>query len=234
MFLAAAVLAVSSGCHAARLAVPPDLGATAREAPCKGRQGFAFNGDFSCGPIQVRNVHRSWTGSSGMATWEFVSARARQRYEFAVTDGTGPVWDGQFAVVAGMAQAELYDFLGGTLEIEIDNRASLIGIVMNRETGQVWKLAVARTSGTDLVKGTFRSGTWSIAIDGSRKLAGTPLPISEESGYVLMDEGRALAAVEVINQGAVWIDPAATPDLRGALAAASAALLLYRDLDIRR
>jgi hypothetical protein len=44
----------------------------------------------------------------------------------------------------------------------------------------------------------------------------------------------ALAAAEVINQGAVWIDPSATPDLRGALAAASAALLLYRDLDIRR
>ena len=42
--------------------------------------------------------------------------------------------------------------------------------------------------------------------------------------------GRAVGAVEVINDGRVWLAPDLTPAQQSALAAAAAALMIHRDL----
>ncbi len=56
------------------------------------------------------------------------------------------------------------------------------------------------------------------------------MPVFEAAGYLLTLRGETVAAVEIINRGAVWIHPAVEPEMRGALAAAAAALLLHQDL----
>jgi hypothetical protein len=42
-----------------------------------------------------------------------------------------------------------------------------------------------------------------------------------------------VGAVQVFNKGTVWIDNAVTPQVRSALAATSAVLLLYQDMERR-
>jgi len=230
IILAAAVLVVASACQQARFAVPFQLSAEAQEMPCRGRQGFTFNESFSFGPFQVQDVDRSWTKTVGQQYFWFENSQAEQSYEFSIAEEKGQIWDAQCAVSADVAKMEIESFLGGDFEIEIDNLKSLIGVLVNREEGDPWKLLVGKTSGADLMRGTLRNGALRIEIEGSRRLSDTPIPISEESGYLLSHQGRTIAAVEVINEGAVWIHPSTEAGLRGALAAASAALLLYRDI----
>jgi len=55
--------------------------------------------------------------------------------------------------------------------------------------------------------------------------AGSSVASSETFGYEIIRDERALAVIETVNQGRVWIDPDATN--RDDLAAAAAALLLW-------
>ncbi|MFC2156706.1 hypothetical protein ACFLT9_02590 [Acidobacteriota bacterium] len=230
MILALVTLVSASACQQARFAVPLELINKAHEMPCIGRQGFTFNESFSFGSFRVLDVDRSWTKTTGRGHFWFESSQADQNYEFSIVENDGQIWDIQCAVSADVAKLEIETFLGGEFEIEIDSIRSLIGVLANRNGGDAWKLVMGKSSGADLMMGTLRRGNLWIEIDGSRMLSTTPIPISEESGYIFRRHGQILAAVEVINAGAVWIHPSVTSDLRSALAAASAALLLYRDI----
>ena len=55
------------------------------------------------------------------------------------------------------------------------------------------------------------------------------IPSGDPFGYEIVRDERQLAVIETVNQGRVWIDPDATN--RDDLAAAAAALLLFRDVD---
>lgn len=61
------------------------------------------------------------------------------------------------------------------------------------------------------------------------RAAGGGLPGGEPFGYEIVRGERPFAVVETVNRGRVWIDPEA-PN-RDDLAAAAAALLLFRDVD---
>jgi hypothetical protein len=69
-----------------------------------------------------------------------------------------------------------------------------------------------------------------ITVQGTNRLAGTFLPLGETSGYSFAAAGKTLAAVEVINNGAVWLAPDLDPALRGPVTAAIASLLLFEEL----
>jgi|FLOH01.1.fsa_nt_gi hypothetical protein len=199
------------------------------------RRGFTFTEDFSCGPVRVQKVDRSWTRTVGRRTFAlvnnwFATHESSQRYEFEVAGAEGRVWDGQFSVTAGVSQLQIREFLLRDFTIDLENTNLLIGLMSSLETGATWKLVLARPSGDALMNGTLTDGTRTIDIEGSRRVANSSLPISEASGYTFLQNGRALVAVEVINAGAMWVLRASDPELRDVLTAASAALLLYRDL----
>jgi hypothetical protein len=61
------------------------------------------------------------------------------------------------------------------------------------------------------------------------RAAGGGLPGGEPYGYEIVQDERAFAIVETVNRGRVWIDPEA-PN-RDDLAAAAAALLLFKDVE---
>jgi hypothetical protein len=56
---------------------------------------------------------------------------------------------------------------------------------------------------------------------------GSRIPSGDPVGYVVSRGGHALAAVETINRGRVWILPGLDSATREALAATAAALLLF-------
>ncbi len=60
-----------------------------------------------------------------------------------------------------------------------------------------------------------------------RRLQGSSIPSGPPLGYEITGGGAAVAAVETINQGRVWLDPAVAPRGQERLAVAIMVLLLY-------
>ena len=57
------------------------------------------------------------------------------------------------------------------------------------------------------------------------------MPLMENAGFLIYDGARLIAAVDLVNAGAVHFDQALPAVIqREPLAAAAAALLLYRDI----
>lgn len=78
--------------------------------------------------------------------------------------------------------------------------------------------------------GTFRRGAETLVVSGTGQLAGASLPFGEAAGYVITRVGSAIAAVEVINKGAVWLAPDLPTHLRLPVVAAISSLLLFEEL----
>jgi hypothetical protein len=91
-------------------------------------------------------------------------------------------------------------------------------------------MALTRTgSPQPSLRGELRQiGGTTYDIRSVHRAVGGGIPSGEPFGYEIGRDDRALAIVETVNQGRVWIDPEA-PN-REDLAAAAAALLLFRDV----
>jgi hypothetical protein len=229
LFVLAGALA-SSACQMARMALPTNLSGNVPEMVCRGRQGFKFNEAFDFLPFQVRDVHRSWTTiREGGAEW-LGAAKAKQRYEFTVGELGGPAWEGRCAVGAEVMELELRKVFGGKLEIDLRSDQTLFGTLRERIDREPWLLALGQAYGERALHGVLERGDLKIAISAQHRLAQSSMPVMEAAGYLLSLRGETVAAVEIINRGAVWIHPGVAPEIRGALAAAAAALLLHQDL----
>ena len=228
-----------SGCTPARMAVRPQLLSESREMKVEGRKSFSFNESFSFGPYQVTNVQRGWTKSSGWSVLykktRFESRKAKQEYEFLMRDTDAKVWKAQCLVGAN---EEILDiFPSKNIQLGLGPLADVSFVCFFQEQGQsnIWRLALGVYQDTGgLLKGLLSDGSVQIRVSGTRKLANTPIPLSDPTGYEFFTETRVIASVEVINKGAVWIHLKATPEMRPVLATASAALLLYQDIRKRR
>lgn len=208
---------IFSGCHKAHMAVSPDLRIKAEAMPVKGRQGLVFRESFRFGPYHVTEVKRGWTTT---LSWWTVT-QAKQSYHFTLIDSGGTLWRAQCAVQARMAEP-------------LAASAALLGSFQPKAGGQEWRLTLSDAKieliPQGVLEGVLTDGTTTIHVKGTRKLAGSPLPLSEATGYHFSLEGRPIGAVEVINDGMVWLHPAIEWPLRPVLAVTAAALLLYRDL----
>jgi hypothetical protein len=90
-----------------------------------------------------------------------------------------------------------------------------------------WSLALA-TDDPRFVGGTLAVGEGVLAVESTNVVAtGARIPVP--IGFVVRREGRPVAAVEIFNRGAAWIDPGLPPAERAALAGTAAALLLLDD-----
>ncbi|MBU4603850.1 MAG: hypothetical protein KKH66_02990, partial [Proteobacteria bacterium] len=78
--------------------------------------------------------------------------------------------------------------------------------------------------------GVLEGPKLTIQVQGTDKLEGTTIPLSEPTGYVFSVAGQlsgTVGAVQVINDGLLWLPDSPQQE---AMAAASAALLLYQDI----
>ncbi len=93
-------------------------------------------------------------------------------------------------------------------------------------------LAVSRTGKIEpSLRGELRavSGGPAFEVRSIQRVSGSAIPSGDPFGYEILSGGQRVAVVETINRGRVWIDPNASN--RDTLAAAAAALLLFRDPD---
>lgn len=83
-----------------------------------------------------------------------------------------------------------------------------------------------RTTATNAEEGEIAFGNARWTVRSVRNFEGSSIPSSEPLGYEISRDGRVVAAVETINRGRVWIDPALDENDRARLAAVATALLL--------
>ncbi|MGD9782969.1 MAG: hypothetical protein AB7V14_12600 [Kiritimatiellia bacterium] len=228
LFLAPLAL-VLAGCTTARMAIPADLESRSDAYPCVGRGGFSLSEKFSFGPYEVFDVRRGWTHRVAWGIVFYERSQAVQRYEFALQSPSGKIWQGQAAT--GVRQEDLKDTLaGGELTVGVSRDVRFIARFGLAGQTNAWTLALAEERGGVLLNGTLTGGKAAYRIDGTRQLAGTSMPLMENAGFLIYDETRLVAAVDLLNAGSVHFDRNLPSARREPLAAAAAALLLYRDI----
>lgn len=222
----------AGGCQTARMAVPGFLEERADIYPCEGRQGFKIGEDFSFGPYQVRDVRRGWTQR---VAWDLAFAEGsvrRQDFEFTVHAPDGNRWRGN--AVTGVRKHDISGRVGGgEWTWDLASEVNFLVRMEDERQAQFWTLAMAEGRGDILMKGELSDGQIIYRVEGSNRLQGTSMPLADAAGFIFYLGPRAVAAVEVINQGVVFFDRELEPVQRDALAGASTALLLYRDISGR-
>ena len=108
--------------------------------------------------------------------------------------------------------------------------APLLVCGFERSTGTRSVLALSRSGGAEpaLVGELRELGGPALEVRSIHRPEGAAIASSEPFGYEIVSDNYRVAAVETINRGRVWIEPTVTAN-RDMLAAASAALLLFRD-----
>ena len=226
------------GCKTAHMALPPDLPGDATVLAVEGRALSAFGGSFQFGPYQVTDIHRGWTKGSGssisIGETELSSSKAKQKYRFSFTGPDRTTWNAQCATVADWSDMETGGLLGGRFRIQFSSNQQLVCTLDQNGGGKRSNLVMARSLNKDTkLQGVMVDDAARIDVSVTYNIDGTPIPVSDPTGFVFHIEGRPVGAVQVFNKGTVWIDNAVTPEVRTALAATSAILLLYQDMERR-
>jgi len=217
-----------SGCRSAQMAIPASLEARSEAYPCIGRGGFGLSEAFSFGPYEVKDVHRGWKVTT---TWSiiFYERSHRQQFEYTLQAGKGKPWKGQAAT--GVRQSDLKGMVaGGDLTWGIGSDLNFVVQIGQGDTPKAWTLVLAEGSRDTTLKGQFSNGKTTYRIEGTHKLAGSPMPLVDTSGYLIYKGKRVVAAVDILNAGSVTFDSKLSVAKRGPLAAAAAGLLLYKDI----
>ena len=219
-----------AGCTTARMAIPADLESRSDVYPCVGRGGFTLSEKFTFGPYEVFDVRRGWTHRVTWSLALYERSKARQQCEFTLRMPSGRKWQGQAAT--GVRKQDLKDTVaGGELTWGLARDVNFVANLGLDNQTNAWTLALAEERGGILLNGTLTDGQATYRIEGTRQLAGSSMPLMENAGFLIYDGPRLVAAVDLVNAGAVHFDKA-LPALiqREPLAAAAAALLLYRDI----
>jgi len=218
-------------CKEARMAVPTELTVATQAMKVEQTRIIGWDSPFDFGPYKVSDVHRGWTSATAWGFIVYESYRAEQSYEYKIANKGGKPW--QCNCANNVNQQVLEGMVGGgTLTWELGAGQSL-ACSLKAPDGKLWKLALAGGGHSRaIMRGVLVGPKLSIQVKGTDQLEGSGIPLSETTGYVFSVQGNdasgPIGAVQVINNGILWLP--VSPD-QDAMAAASAALLLYQNID---
>ncbi len=219
-------------CTTAKMACPPELSASAVEMPVTGRQGFGLGGSFRFGPYQVTDVHRGWRVTTAWSILGYGSSKSEQPFEFKVRDHGNAAWQAHCVVGVRWTEMELNNFMdtGGTLKWGLSSHALFTSEFSQPNNEKRWKMVMKQETQDLVMDGLLGDGAIRISVKGTRKLAGSTWPLTEATGYLFYRDQDLVGAVDILNQGAVWIEKDLPDPMRSVLVAAASALLLHGDL----
>jgi hypothetical protein len=217
--------------------VAPALRGQTVEMPVQGRQIIGWDSDVTFGPYRAAGVRRGWTSTTTFGSvWgnlDYSVLRADQRYEFdLLAPGAAPTRC-QCAVGVNQQWLDVGLGRGGELNLQMAGQYSLACALDPGDGSPPWRLTLGRGATSPLLQGVLFGGQTAFQVRGTQRLAGTSMPLMEATGYEFQQDGQPLAAVEVINEGAVFMPPGPATPWSRAVAAASAALLLHQEIGRR-
>ena len=221
-----------AACTTAKMACPPGLSASAVEMPVTGRQGFGLSESFRFGPYDVSDVHRGWRVTTAWGIFGYGSSKSEQPFEFKLRAPDNAAWQAHCAAGVRWNEMELNNFMdtGGSLEWGLSSHALFTCEFSPPDKKKPWKMVMKQETQDLVMDGLLGDGATRISVKGTRELAGGAWPLTEATGYLFYRDQDLVGAVDVVNQGAVWIEKDLADDTRSAMAASASALLLYRDL----
>lgn len=217
------MIALLGACQTAQMPVPETLAAAPR-MNVQGRQGWKIDQRLRFGPYEANDVSRSWTRGGDIQVRTVSASGRRQNYAFTLREGGQERW--RVECDANLVRAGIE--VGG-VEVEPLSRSAL-ECRLNSLDGAAgpWFLTLTEQHERPLA-GTVRSDTRTLQVQGTNRLERS-LPAGYTTGYEIGAQGGTLAAVEVVNAGAVWLQPGLDPVQSSLLSAVAAALLLLEDL----
>ncbi|WP_439880588.1 hypothetical protein ACSX1A_15710 [Pontibacter sp. MBLB2868] len=223
-------LLLLSSCSVPPMAVESSFKEQATELPVAGRKMLKPNGDFMIGAFKVADVHRGWMKSGGFNILGYDNLRASQKYEFSLKDTQeGSEW--YVFGASKLHEKNLKSTNGITIQLA-PNKEYYVSYFTSPESGQ-WHL-VTVDPGHYLARKKFEgevtNGRKVYQVTPVYKFEGKTLPLGDILGYEFRDAGEVIGAVQVVNNGKVWMSPGLAQDTRKVLASAAASLLLYDKL----
>lgn len=206
----------------------PDSLAGVERLSVQGRQGWKLLERLEFGGFAVHGVQRSLSkgGDLGLSVpgLAYEGSKRRQTFLFKLTGADDSPWR---AAAATNLHRRALDV---GFDIELRNKSGFMALLSpDARPDDTWTLDLTE-KGEHPLAGTLSRNGELIDVRGTNRLAGTFLPLGETSGYVFESRGKPVAAVEVINDGAVWLSPELDPTLRAPVTAAISALLLFEEL----
>jgi hypothetical protein len=218
---------IQSSCVPARMALSDDIKTTAIEMPVYGRQGWRLNQNMSFGNYQVYNVQRGWMTGHDINIFFYNTAGMKQKFEFTIADADSNVW-----LVSSIAKIKSKEFklYSGPKEIFNPNKYEEIMIsTLQSEKYGTWRLIMsdkASWSETRHFQGILSNEHTHLGIRPVNRLQGGKIPLDHYTGIEFVLGDKTIGAVELINNGRVYLPPNLNAELKMALAGASAYLLL--------
>ncbi len=196
----------------------------------KGRNGLQIKQKLSFGPYQTGYVSRGWIRSYDLPFIVRFSG-ASEKLSFSIGDSIN--------------KATVY-CLGKVKRQELELIRSYFGIVLKEEdafAGNIsfdenrnWDFVVYNASNTNVLKDThgfMRSPAGQITIRALREMEGKNTVLSRLGiyGYEFLENGKKLAAVDLMNKGRIFLSPDLNQEKKLLLSAMCSALLLRTNLD---
>jgi hypothetical protein len=226
LFLAAS----GSACREAQMAAPADLAASVPAWKVEQTRIIGWDAPFTFGPYEVKGVKRGWTQSTAWGFIFYESYQADQSFEYLLQNrATSETWRCNCAV--NVNQQVLEGMVGqGKLTWEVGAGQSL-ACSLRSPKGILWRLALAASGASNApMQGVLQGPKLTVQVKGTDKLEGSAIPLSEPTGYIFSIVGPVsgtVGAVQVINNGVLWLPDSPQQPV---MAAAAAALLLYQDI----
>lgn len=206
----------------------PDALAGVERLPVQGRQGWKLTERIEFGGFAVHDVKRSLSkgGDLGLSVpgLAYEGSKRRQTFLFKLDGADDSAWRGAAATNLRRRALDV------GFDIELRNKSGFMALLSSdARPDDKWTLDL-KEKGERPLAGTLSRNDITISVTGTNRLAGSIFPLGETTGYVFESAGRPIAAVEVINDGAVWLTPDLDPNLRAPVTAAISALLLMEEL----
>ena len=210
----------SSACSMATMSIDPVLAARAEPMPVTGANPRVWNRPLAFGPFSTEQVQEGgeWRWAAPILGGE--AGIAWQNHRMVLVDGEARTQ------TACRARRVFFERDGWSVDPALGRLPVLQCVLRDDEGGEPWTLTLHRTPRNTLA-GTIEHDRDTIQVVSEHRADGGMVDTAEPVGYSLFVEGSAIAAIETVNRGRVWIDPKLSASDRTAVASAAAALLLF-------
>lgn len=225
-------------CSTPQMLLDDQLASQSVMMPVKGRQGWMLNQEVSFGPYTTDKVSRGWTRSYNIDLFLLGLESAREKYSFNIMDGQEAFTALCAHQVKGVdipvdrfinanTSKDLFSFTLQTKDV-------FTATIIDNANVKPWYLLIANRD--DFRKNGKYVGVLTnhesvpITIEPVRKLQDQKTVGMDVVGFEFKEGDQVIGAVEVLNQGKVWVSNALDHKKKLLLATASTALLLQNDL----
>lgn len=237
-------MAILLSCAAPQIQLDKDLRRQATPMPVSGRQGWLMNQQIKFGLYHTDKLQRGWIKSFRNDAFLARLTGAQEKYSFTLFDREQAAYTITAANSIRGAELPLIRYMDENSSPRLREIATLsihcqklfAATLYHPQRQESWNLTLM--SNSDIHKNGRFAGF--LVHEQEAEIEILPIYLLERSrtigtdilGYEFRQRGKPLAAVEVVNQGKVWIASSLDARLQQVLASASAALLLQQELNI--